>query len=90
MPPGQFNKSRILAVGNHVEHWLNDVKVLEYELGSQEILDIVERSKFRFIERFGEKVEAPILFQDHGDEFWLRNIRIRPIGKNEMKTMINK
>ena len=78
---GQFNRSKILVHGNLVEHWLNDVKVLEYELGSQEILDAVGDSKYRFIERFGEKFEAPILFQDHGDEVWLRDIRIRPIVK---------
>lgn len=81
-----FNESRLLVDGNHVEHWLNGVKVLEYKLGSHNILERVEQSKYRFIDDFGKKLTAPILFQDHGDELWLRNIRIRRIAPHPRST----
>ena len=81
-PGNEFNESRILVKKNHVEHWLNGVKVLEYELGSKDILSRIEKSKYRFIDGFGSKIIAPILFQDHGDELLLRNIRIRGLTKN--------
>ncbi len=80
-PIDEFNESRLLVSGNHVEHWLNGVKVLEYELGSKAVLDLIGKSKYRFIDGFGTKNTGPILFQDHGDEFLLRNIRVRMIEK---------
>jgi hypothetical protein len=76
-PVGEFNHSRILVKGNHVEHWLNGRKVLEYELGSQETLAAVDKSKFQGMEGFGKKKRGHILLQDHGDEVCYRNIRIR-------------
>lgn len=76
-PVGEFNLSRILVRGTHVEHWLNGQKVLEYELGSPEVLTAVRNSKFRNVGGFGRKVKGHILLQDHGGEVWFRNIRIK-------------
>lgn len=78
-PPGEWNSSRILVQGNHVEHWLNGVKVLEYECGSEEVKSGVARSKFRNVEGFGKKITGHILLTDHNDETWFRNIKIRPL-----------
>jgi hypothetical protein len=80
-PVGEWNQSRIVVKGNHVEHWLNDQKVLEYELGSPEVKAAVARSKFKNVQGFGEKVHGHILLQDHGDEIAFRNIRIKEFGK---------
>lgn len=76
-PAGQWNESRVLVQGNHVEHWLNGRKVLSYELGSPEILALVQDSKFRNTAKFGTKVPGYILLQDHGDAVCYRNVRIR-------------
>jgi hypothetical protein len=76
-PPGQWNHSRVLARGNHVEHWLNGAKVLEYELGSERVLAGVAKSKFRDVKGFGTKIKGRILLTDHQDEAWFRNIKIR-------------
>ena len=76
-PPGQFNESRILVCGHHVEHWLNGEKALEYELGSSEVKAAVAKSKFKNVPGFGEKLRGHILLQDHGGEVWFRNLKIR-------------
>ncbi|MCX7591174.1 MAG: DUF1080 domain-containing protein, partial [Kiritimatiellae bacterium] len=81
-PPGEFNSSRIVVRGTHVEHWLNGVKVLEYELGSPEVMAAVKKSKFVNVRGFGTKMKGHILLQDHGGEVWFRNIRIRTPNKN--------
>jgi hypothetical protein len=76
-PPGETNQSRILVKGNHVEHWLNGVKVLEYECGSEDVKAAVAASKFKTTPGFGSKLKGHILLQDHQSEVWFRNVKIR-------------
>jgi hypothetical protein len=78
-PFGQWNRSRILVQGNHVEHWLNGKKVLAYELGSAELKAAIAKSKFKDVKDFGEKIKGHIMLTDHKDEVRLRNIRIREL-----------
>ncbi|HEY0455688.1 MAG TPA: DUF1080 domain-containing protein [Verrucomicrobiae bacterium] len=77
---GEWNSSRVLVQGNHVEHWLNGAKVLEYELGSPELKEAVAHSKFKTVSGFGTKIKGHILLQDHGDEISFRNIKIRALS----------
>ena len=77
-PAGEFNQSRIVVNGKHVEHWLNGTRVLEYEMGSPAVQAAIEKSKFKGIERFGKPQKGHILLQDHGDRVWFRSVRIRP------------
>jgi hypothetical protein len=79
-PPGEVNESRIVVQGNHVEHWLNGKKVLEYELGSPELKAALARSKFKEIRDFGTKVTGPLLLTDHGTEACFRNLKIRELA----------
>ena len=79
-PPGEINSSRIIVKGNHVEHWLNGVKVLEYECGSEVVKTAVAASKFKDKAGFGEKVTGHILLQDHNCEVWFRNVKIRELA----------
>lgn len=76
-PVGEFNESRILVQGKHVEHWLNGAKLLEYELDSAELAAAIAKSKFKNVTTFAAKAPTRILLQDHGDEVWFRNLRIR-------------
>jgi hypothetical protein len=76
-PAGGINQSRIVVRGDHVEHWLNGARILEYECGSPAVMAAVAQSKFRNIEGFGRKIDGHILLTDHRDECWFRNIRIR-------------
>ena len=80
-PMGEVNQSRVLVRGNHVEHWLNGVKVLEYECGSERIQKAVSESKFKTTPGFGNRVKGHILLQDHGSDVWFRDIRIRHLSK---------
>jgi hypothetical protein len=77
--PGQWNHSRILVQGNHVEHWLNGKKVLEYELGSPEVLEAVQHSKFKSVPGFGTHIRGHILLTYHTDAVSYKNIKIREL-----------
>ena len=76
-PVQEFNQSRILVLTDRVEHWLNGVMVLQYELEGEELNAAIAKSKFRNVADFGKFHRARILLQDHGDEVAWRNLRIK-------------
>ena len=78
-PVGEWNQVRLIVLGNHVEHWLNGAKVVEYELGSSELKALIAESKYKTIPGFGEVRKGHILLQDHGHEVWFRNIKLREL-----------
>jgi 3-keto-disaccharide hydrolase len=77
-PAGQINSGRVLVSGNHVEHWLNGVRIVEYELGSA-LKAAKEKSKFKDVPGWEDKLKGHILLQDHGDDVSFFNIRIREL-----------
>lgn len=78
--PGEWNRARMVVRGHHVEHWLNDIKVVEFERGTQIFRALVAYSKYRDWPQFGEWKSGPILLQDHGDLVSFRSIKIRPLN----------
>lgn len=78
-PVGKWNQARIVVKGNHVEHWLNKAKVVEYELNSPELTKLIAESKFKSWSGFAKQSSGHICFQDHGDDVWYRKIKIRKL-----------
>ena len=92
-PAGQWNvskvrvaASRIVPGGTRVSHYLNDVRVLEYELDSPALREAIAKSKFKDVARFGKLQAGHILLQDHGDRVWYRNIKILKLPATEQST----
>ena len=80
-PLGEWNEARIVVIGSHVEHWLNDVKLLEYELWTPEWTAKVAKTKFAQWPTYGLARRGHIGLQEHGDVASFRHIRIRELSK---------
>ena len=78
-PAGDWNTTRIVVNGAHVEHWLNEKQVVEYELWSGAWEKLVSASKFKDHPRYARARTGRIGLQDHGDWVAYRNIRIREL-----------
>jgi hypothetical protein len=76
---GEWNQTRIVKRGTHIEHWLNGVKVVEFEQGGADLKSRIAGSKFKDTAGFGAARRGHILLQDHGDEVFYRNIKIREV-----------
>lgn len=78
-PAMQWNYVRILSNKGKMEFWLNGFKIVEFEVGSDDWKKMINDSKFKDMPDFGKTTKGHIGLQDHGDNVWFRNIRIREI-----------
>jgi hypothetical protein len=78
-PPGQWNKSKVVLRGNHVEHWLNGKLVCQGEIGSEDWRSRVARTKFKSAPGFGENPAGRIMITYHNDETWYRSMTIQEL-----------
>ncbi len=78
-PVGEWNQSRLVVKGPHVEHWLNGMKMLEYEMWTPEWKALVKASKFNEFPEYGMQKTGHLVLQNHGDHVQFRNLRVRRI-----------
>ena len=76
-PVGQYNRAKLIVKGNHVEHWLNGKKVVQYEMGSPEMNRLLAKSKFSKNPNYGKSPDGLIMLQHHGQKVWFKNIKVR-------------
>ncbi|MBI1361123.1 MAG: DUF1080 domain-containing protein [Alphaproteobacteria bacterium] len=78
-PVGEWNTARIRVKDGHITHWLNGTKVVESPYGDDAWRKMVAGSKFKDMPLFGKASSGHIALQDHGDQVWYRNIKIRKL-----------
>jgi hypothetical protein len=76
-PVGEWNSSKLIVKGNHVEEWLNGAKTVEFDMGSDDLKERIAKSKYKSVPGFGVKIASPILLQDHGGDISFRSIKIK-------------
>ncbi|MGI8635050.1 MAG: 3-keto-disaccharide hydrolase [Segetibacter sp.] len=76
-PVGEYNQGKLIVKGNHVEHWLNGKKVVQYEMNSPEMTTLLAKSKFSKNPKYGKSPDGLIMLQHHGQKVWFKNIRVR-------------
>jgi cytochrome c len=78
-PAGQWNHVRIVSQDGKIEHWLNNRKLVQYDMNSPSWKKLIENSKFNTFPDFGKSKSGRISLQDHGDPVWYKNIKIKPL-----------
>lgn len=78
-PAGEWNTARIVVKGNHVAHWLNGLKIVDYQRDSEAFKVAILKSKFNTTPGFAAAVSSPILLQAHGDKVTFRKIKIKEL-----------
>ena len=78
-PAGEWNHVRIISKGGKVEHWLNNRKLVEYDMNAPEWAKLIAGSKFKDMPGFGKSKKGKIALQDHGDPVWFKNLKIRKL-----------
>ena len=82
-PVGEWNMTRIVVNGAHVEHWLNGERIVSYELWNEDWKALIAESKWIDMPDYGMTRIGHICLQDHSDPVWFRNIRIRRLPQPE-------
>ncbi|NJB69883.1 hypothetical protein GGR42_000345 [Saonia flava] len=74
---GEYNTAKLIVKDNHVEHWINGKKVVDYVIGGEALNALLAKSKFKDNPEYGTSKKGHIMFQHHGQKVWYKNIKIR-------------
>ena len=78
-PVGEWNTSRLVVNGPHVEHWLNGRKIVEFERWNAAWNTLRDSGKWKEAPDYGKAATGKLVLQDHGSAFWFRNIKLKPL-----------
>jgi hypothetical protein len=78
-PAGEWNKAEIMVYQGTVVHKLNGETAVEYHLGTSDWDKLIKASKFSTFKDFGKIRKGFICLQDHGNDVWFRNVKIKPL-----------
>ncbi len=81
-PVGEWNEGRIIFDGTYGAHFLNGIKVVEYDLASARFDSLLDASKYRSIDDFATRRSGHIVLQDHTDDIWFRNLKLRSLASD--------
>jgi hypothetical protein len=84
-PATDWNRFKVVANGKHLEHWVNGVKVVDCDIGSEEWNKAIALSKFKTSKIFASRPSGHIALQDHGGIVTFRNIKIRVLSDGSLK-----
>jgi hypothetical protein len=81
-PVGEFNRARVIVFNNHVEHYLNGKKIVQYDLGSDQLKSLIAASKFKDMPGFMQHRSGHVALQHHGEAVAYRKVRVRTLSAN--------
>ena len=84
-PIGQWNTGRVVVNGSKVQHWLNGEVVVAYDLDSESFKKVSQGTHYKQWKKFATEKKGHIAFQDHNNDVWFRNIRIRELDATDAK-----
>jgi hypothetical protein len=88
-PVGEWNETKIVVNGKHVEHWLNGKKILEFERWTDDWKKLRDSGKWNEAPDYGLAATGRIVLQDHGSVFWFRNVKVRALAPDMYRQVAN-
>lgn len=76
-PPGEWNSSKIVFDNGHVEYWMNEKKIIEFEAWSDDWYARKNSGKWANTPQYGVSRSGFFCLQDHGYPAWFRNIKVK-------------